>query len=441
LKNKREVFMAENIATTEDVKKQLSYWRKRIFISLWIAYASFYLCRVNISIAIPGILEEYNLTKTAMGAVLTALFFAYAVGQFINGQLGDKFGARKLLTFGAIVSAILNLIFPFLPGVVSLLALVWGLNGYFQSMGWSPSTKTIANWFPIKMRGKITGMFGSCYQFGNAASWALSGFVVGMFGWRYAFWIPAIVFIIVAIQWFINGRNAPEEVGLPTVEDCHEGIMEMRECTEDVHLGFKYTLKTVLGDSRIWMAAFSLFGLNIIRYGFMGWAPTYMFEVEKAAISTAAYKALAMPLAGSIGALFAGWASDKFFKSRRAPIIVLMLIGLAALTILYPQLKHSRWIWSLICLMAIGFTIYGPHVMIVATVPIDYASRKAAASATGFIDSLGYFGASLTGVISGFLIDNYGWNAAFYFWVVGVFLAIILMSLQWNYIPKRREYH
>jgi len=389
----------------------------------------------------PGIMKEYSLTKTAMGAILTALFFAYAVGQFINGQLGDKFGARRLITFGAIISGILNLIFPLLPSVVSLLALVWGLNGYFQSMGWSPSTKTIANWFPIKMRGKITGMFGSCYQFGNAASWALSGFVVGMFGWRFAFWIPAIVFIIIAIQWFINGRDAPEELGLPTVEDCHEGIMEMKECQKDEHLGFKYTIKTVLSNPRIWMVGFSLFGLNIIRYGFMNWAPTYMFEVEKATISAAAYKALAIPLAGSLGALFAGWASDKFFQSRRAPIIVIMLIGLMGLTILYPQLKHFHWTWSLICLIAIGFTTYGPHVMICATIPMDYASRKAAASAAGFIDGLGYFGASLTGIITGFLVDHYGWNAAFYFWVVGVFLAVVLMSVQWNYKPEKGKYH
>ena len=168
--------MNENIVASEDVKRNLRYWRKRVFISLWVTYASFYLCRVNMSIAIPGIIEEYGLTKTAIGAVITALFFAYAVGQFINGQLGDKFGARKLITFGAIISGILNLIFPFLPGIVSLMALVWGLNGYFQSMGWSPATKTMANWFPVSMRGKITGLFGSCYQFGNAASWALSGF-------------------------------------------------------------------------------------------------------------------------------------------------------------------------------------------------------------------------------------------------------------------------
>lgn len=433
--------MNQNQTTTDEVKERLSYWRKRVFISLWITYGAFYLCRVNMSIAIPGIIEEYNMTKTAIGTVLTALFFAYAIGQFVNGQLGDKFGARKLITFGAIISGLLNLIFPFVPPVISLLALVWGINGYFQAMGWSPATKTMANWFPIKLRGKITGLFGSCYQFGNVASWALAGFLVGIFGWRAAFWVPGIVFIIIAVQWYINGRNAPEEVGLPTVEECNEGDLSEKELRKDEHLGFRFTINAVLSNPKIWMVGFSLFGLNIIRYGFMDWAPTYMFEVEKATISMAAYKALAIPLAGSLGALFSGWASDKFFQSRRAPIMVFMLLSLMVLTIVYPQLSHLHWAWSLSCLIAIGFTTYGPHVMICATIPMDYASRKVAASAAGFIDGFGYLGAALTGVISGYFIDNYGWNSAFYFWVAGVFVAVVLMALQWNYIPTKGKYH
>ena len=86
-----------------DTKQKFKYWRKRILFSVWITYASFYLGRVNMSVAIPGIIDEFNITKTEIGIVLTALFTLYAVGQFVNGQLADKFGARKLITVGLLM--------------------------------------------------------------------------------------------------------------------------------------------------------------------------------------------------------------------------------------------------------------------------------------------------------------------------------------------------
>lgn len=392
------------------------------------------------SIALPGIMEEFNLSKTVMGGVLTALFTMYAIGQFVNGQLGDKVGARRLLFIGIIGSAILNLIFGFLPNIITGMMLVWGLNGYLQSMGWCSCVKTIANWFPRKTRGKAAGLLGTSYQIGSAASWALSGFVVGLFGWRWAFWLPGILLVLFGLHWLIRVRNAPEEVGLPSIEEEESGI-EKAELKKDHHLGFKFTLKTVLTRKRIWAAAFALFCLNIIRYGFLDWAPTYMFEVQKAAISLAAYKAMAIPLAGSFGAVFAGWISDKVFKHRRAPIAMIMLLFLALFSWLYPMVPVGNWVLSMIVLIVIGFMTYGPHVMIVTAMPMDFASRKAAASAAGFIDGWGYIGAAITGVGSGFLIDNFGWDYAFYFWILGALGAAAIMAVLWKYGPVKSKYH
>jgi OPA family glycerol-3-phosphate transporter-like MFS transporter len=89
----------------------------------------------------------------------------------------------------------------------------------------------------------------------------------------------------------------------------------------------------------------------------------------------------------------------------------------------------------------IGFLTYGPHVAIVAYAPMDFGTRKAAASAAGFIDGMGYIGAAITGIASGFLADQFGWNAAFYLWMGGAFGAAFLMLLIWNYRPKLVEYH
>lgn len=425
--------MAEHSNKAANTTQALKKWQTKIFWSVWITYASFYLCRVNMSVAMPGIMAEYNISKTVMGGVLSALFAAYAIGQFLNGQLADRFGARKLISFGLLVSAIMNAIFGFTNGVLSGMILVWAVNGYFQSMGWSPSVKTIANWFPLSKRTKYSGLLGTSYQIGNAASWALSGFIVGMFGWRWAFWLPAIICAVIAIHWLIRGRNAPEEVGLPSVEEQENGIITTKNAEKDHHLGFKYTLKTVLTKKRIWAAALSLFFLNIVRYGFMDWAPTYLFEVQKAAISTAAYKAMVIPIAGSLGALFAVYMSNKYFGSKKAPVASVMLFLLAVFCFIYPRIPANMWLVGLLCLAVIGFLTFGPHVLIVTAMPMDFGTRKAAASAAGFIDGWGYIGASFTGIGTGWIIDHFSWTMAFDFWVSGAIIAGLIMAVLWYF--------
>ena len=420
------------------VAEKFKYWRKRVFITLWITYATFYLCRVNFSVAIPGIINEFGYTRTTLGGIATALFAAYAVGQFVNGQLGDKFGGRMLITFGLITSGILNIIFGF-SRILVILTLVWAINGYFQSMGWAPSIKTIANWFPSKSRGKVGGTYGSSYQIGAACSLVLAGFLAGAFGWRWCFWIPGVLVIASAIHCWVRVRNAPEEVGLPTIEEEMKETYVFKGIRKDHHLGFGYTIKA-LENPVILLMAFGLFALNIVRYGFMIWVPSYIFEIQHAPISIAAYKTMMIPLAGSVGAIFAGWISDRVFQSRRAPMAAIMLFLLSLSVWLFPQIPVKMWKLSLLCLIAIGFMTYGPHVLIVASAPMDYATRKAASSATGFIDGVGYVGAALTGLLSGWLTDVRGWNAAFYLWVGASVFAGVLMMLLWNYKPKKREY-
>lgn len=281
---------------------KVSKWQNKMFLLMWVTYASFYLCRVNISVALPEIMENFDISKSQMGLVLSSLFLFYAVGQFINGQLGDKLNSRRIITLGLLASAILNLFFGLSGGVLGLMVVLWGANGYFQSMGWGPTVKAMANWFPAKTRGKISGRLGTSYIIGGALSWLLAGFIIKHLDWRFTFWFPAVICVFMAIHWFTRARNAPEEVGLPSVEEQEKGL-ETTEVREDAHIGFRETLRITLLNPYTWLAGFALFGLSIVRYGFMSWAPTYMFEEQGATISMAAYKAIAFPVAGGLGAI------------------------------------------------------------------------------------------------------------------------------------------
>jgi sugar phosphate permease len=436
--------------TNDEIMSAWKSWQVRTFITIWFTYGSFYLCRANMSFAIPGIAAEFGFSKTMLGLLGTSLFIMYSLGQFVNGQLGDKFGARKLVFTGMIVSAVLNIVFSFSTAFTFML-IVWGLNGYFQAMGWSPQVKTMANWFTVAQRGKWMGLMGSCYQIGNAYSWLLASILAANYGWRVVFWVPAIIFLISSIHFVTRLRNAPEEVGLPPIEQLRkmkagEVISKEKEDASvstvkaDVHLGFKETILVCVTNPRIWAVSVAFLCLDIIRYGFFYWAPVYLIEAQGAAITSAGLKLSVLPLAGSAGAIVTGWATGRFFQNRRAPVIAICLFTLALFSWLFYTSPPGAWMWSLICLAVIGFCTYGPHVLMVGHAAQDFAGRKAAASAAGFIDGWGYVGAAMTGVFTGWLVENYGWGAGFWYWIIAAIVAGVIMVGLWTVPVTEVEY-
>jgi len=403
----------------------LKRWQNRIFLTLWITYASFYLGRMNFSVVLPQIMTDFGLTRTDVGAIGTALFWAYAIGQFINGQLGDKFGARILVTVGLTVSALMNLLFGF-SNTLGAMIIIWAINGYAQSMGWAPIVKTLASWFSSSVRGKMSGLLGTSYILGGAISVVLAGFIAVRAGWQATFFIPCVLLLLSSIHWYLRVRNSPESTDGKSKEK---------------YLGLRYTLKNSIGDRQVRLMGLGLFFVNIMRYGFLTWAPMYLFETQGAEIDKAAYSSVIFPLAGALGAIVAGYVTDRWFQSRRAPVacIGLILAGILAWSYRF-IVPVNAWVLGLVTLAGIGFAVFGAHVLIVAAAPMDLGTRKAASSATGFIDGCGYIGAGLQGVTTGLLVDNWGWNAGFTFWIISALIAAVIMALLWGHKPPEQTY-
>lgn len=389
----------------------------------WITYATFYLCRVNFAVIAPLLMSLLNFSIIDIGLISSGLLGAYAIGQFINGQLADKY-AKKLLSIGMFGSATMNFLMVFSARPL-LMFILWVSNGFFQSMGWSSSVKIIANWHHPQERGKVCGILGTSYQIGNVFSWLLCGYAV-ILGWRWGFIIPGIFFAISGIHWTLKGKQAPEEAGLTTIEKYQE------DC--DVYLGFKWTLWRCL-DWKVWAGAFALFFLNIIRYGFLTWAPTFLFELNPN-ITSVALKALVFPLAGSLGGLTIGFLEQKYKKIVRIGFIFLVI--LAILMIFYPTLESG--VIALGFLAALGFFTYAPHVLTVTRLPMLLGTRKGTASVTGFIDMMGYIGSTITGITTAHLKTIGGWNVAFSFWAIGACLSAVSLALLWNYQKRKEKY-
>ncbi len=407
----------------------LRRWQYRIFATVWITYFAYYLCRFNLSIVKGTLIKGYGWSEVEVGWAFTTLALAYAFGQLVNGQLADRFGGRRIATLGVLGSVTMNLaVFVLLlvapPGfdrpelVFWLFISFWGVNGLFQAMGWSSMVRIMAHWYPTRVRGKVMGAMGTCYLLGNAFTWLVCLILISRFGqqlgcdWRSVFLVPAMMFAVVGVFFFIMIRNRPEDVGLPPVDVERElGGEPANVAAPSILDNFLLTVR----NPHLWIIAGTFFLLDLTRYGFVNWLPGYLTETASAGQDAEWLKTLKMivkvcvlPLGGVPGVLLAGWVTDRFFGGRRAPVIMFMLLALGALSILFPFIPADNT-WLLVAVIAlVGFFTYGPHILMVGHAAQDFGKKSGAGGAAGFIDAWGYVGVAVAGVGAGTLIEWYG---------------------------------
>lgn len=262
-------------------------WRIRIFAITWIAYAGFYFTRQTFSVAKLGILEDpilhLHLTKSVLANLDAAYLTAYAVGQFVWGQVSDRFGPRVVVLGGLAISAIATLFMGLLPAVVFLLPLMI-VQGLAQSTGWSGTLSNMSQFFSVGERGHVLGLWSTNYAFGGLVAAPVVGwFAYDLFGsWRAAFFSGAAIVAVVFVLFFIFQRNSPADVGLPPIEeyraaqDSVEGVELDAAATDEAIAeptsSWRESLAVVLKDQMVRTLGAAYFLLKPARYAILLWA-------------------------------------------------------------------------------------------------------------------------------------------------------------------------
>lgn len=395
---------------------------------LWLTYGSFYFCRTNLSAALPGLGKELGYTKADMGTVLMALKLAYGLGQFINGQLAERFSPRKLLAVGLLASAGLNVLFGFATSLY-FLTFIWACNGYVQALGWPPTMRVAANWFDTVHRGRAIGIIGTGYQLCGALTFLVSGWAAHHFGWRGALFVPAGLLVASAVHmWFLLEEKPANGAG---------GEAAAVKRAAGGGGSFWHNIGITLSNPALWLVAIALCLLDACRYGFTDWGITHLIEVQGASVGAAAFKYAVLPFGGIAGAYLSGMATDKFFGGRRAPVIFLLLVMLGILAVSYNTVLHWGMVASVATLFFIGFCIFGAQVLLVGTFPVDMARQGTAAAAVGFVNFMGYMGAAAGDKVTGNLATSHGWHFAVWFWAGCAFVAAAVIAFLWNARPKK----
>ncbi len=342
--------------------------RWQVFAGVFIGYAAYYLIRKNFSLAIPYLIDEYGFTKADLGTVGVALSLAYGFSKFIMGNISDRSNPKYFITIGLLGSALVSLIFGLVPGVLSsipLMIVLAALNGWFQGMGYPPGAKTMTNWFSVSERGVWWSWWNVSHNLGGGLIGPLAILGLSIFGvWQSLFYLPALIAIVLAFIMFYLMHDTPESQGLPPVDEWKgEKIVEKVESAHTLSSKDIF-MKYIINNKFLWAIALANVFVYFIRYGIIDWAPTYLKEVKHFSVDKQSWAYFLYEYAGIFGMLASGYLSDKVFKGHRAPPMLLFLTGVLIAIIVYWKNPEGNPLVDNICLVAIGFLIYGPVMMI-----------------------------------------------------------------------------
>ena len=438
----KEPVPAEPIQDKDVIDKTYAKWRMRIFLSMFFGYIVFYTCRKNISVALPAIQEALGYNAVELGLLGSSLYFSYAAGKFINGIIADNTNAKRILPSALFISAIVNILFVLCahfvtPGKVSifglppvsillwLLAFFWGINGWFQSMGFPPIAKNLSYWFANKERGVKWSLWSSSHEIGTYISVVLSGFLITHYGWESVFYVPAFFAIVFCFFFYKNLQDKPSSIGLPDIEKYKDPdyVEPAKESSaEDSYTYSSIFKKYIIKNPTVWLLAIAYIFVYVVRYGSIDWLVMYQVDMKHYTIAEAAKKLSFLPLVGVLGTIGAGFVSDKFFGGKRAPVNIICLILLALNIYLFKVNTYP--ILDYIYISAIGVFTCGPQVLIGGLSAVESSSKKVASAVTGFCGMFGYIGAILSGVGTGFIIQKFSWNSAINFWILSALISL-----------------
>jgi MFS transporter, OPA family, glycerol-3-phosphate transporter len=409
--------------------------RRQVFVGIFIGYAAFYLVRNTYALAIPEILKAHpEYSKAALGTALTGLSLAYGLSKFLMGSISDRSNPRYFLPLGLLLSAGIIAICGLNKGIYASLGLVIALqtlNGWVQGMGWPACGKTMVHWFSTNERGTVVSVWNTAHNVGGGLVANLAALGVILFGdWGAMFYFNAILAAGLALLAFVLMRDTPQSCGLPPIEEHRNDYPP--DYTEAHERNFTFRqifLEHVLNNRYLWAIAIANAFIYFVRYGVVNWIPTYLethkhFSFQQSSIGYSLYEYAAIP-----GTIVCGWVSDKVFKSRRAPATILfMALTLVAVVVYWLNINGPLWI-DYAALIAIGFLIYGP-IMLIGLHALDLVPKKAAGTAAGFTGFFGYvFGSAIAGTGVGWIADHWGWNGVFITMVVCCVLTMAFSAM------------
>jgi len=397
--------------------------RLRWFLVFWLFVLSAvsFLDRVNISVAGPSIAAEYHLSDIQLGWVFSAFLWGYALFQTFGGWLADALGPRRVLTAGVLwwglFTALTAAVSPKLAGAVFFFVFVRFLLGAGEAIMFPASNQFISRWIPTQERGVANGLIFAGVGAGAGSAPVLVTYIVVHYGWRWSFWVSAVLGLLVGIVWFIAARDTPEEhpnMSPAELRHIESGRTVACNTGDPANAAEQVSWANILGSKEVWAVTMSYFCFGYVAWVFFSWFYIYLVKVRGLNLHASAIYSMLPPVGMVAGSLLGGVLNDKLtsvFGKRvgRCGVAAVALFFAAVLLVLGSRAASARFA-SLVLASGAGALYLAQSSY--WSVSADMAGSRAG-STSGFMNMGAQLGGAVTAVLTPMIATYFGWSYPF----------------------------
>jgi ACS family sodium-dependent inorganic phosphate cotransporter len=408
------------------MKKWFQGWPKRINLVILFFTSNLicYMDRINISVTAPLIMKELEWDEASLGIILSSFFLGYTLLQIPGGWLADRYGGKKVLTFGVLWWSLFTMLTP-LARTITGMAAMRTLMGVGEGVNFPSIQSVMAKWIPVAERSRVMGFTLSGISVGNIIAFPVATWIMLTLGWRSVFYIFGFFGFIWCVFWLLCAANRPEEHKSIKSEELAY-IQENRPAITPVD---SVPWKSLLSKMEIWTLVVNHFCVSWGFFMFLTWLPTYLIRAHGFSIKEMGLYAMLPYLAMVIGSNGTGWLADFWIKRTgnitrvRKIVHSVSLFSAALFLILLPQ-AETKMAVILFVTLALGMlsmtgSSTGPNAM-------DVAPRYAGII-MGMQTTAGNIAGIIVPLIVGVIVSlSNRWDIVFYI-AAGILLLGVIM--------------
>lgn len=381
-----------------------------VIICLMIVFFAVNFDKGLIGMAIIPIREQFGLSATQAGLMMSAYSLGFAIVSFPGGIISDKFGYKRVLMACLALATVCAFVFPF-ASVLTMFIVIRFLLGFSHGSVPSATTKGIALNYDKEKRVMIQSVWFIAQNIAGFAATYIGARIIAV-NYQYAYWVAAVLYVIAFLLILKNLPNIKE------AEAKEKATVDNKN---------KAKISDVFTDRNMWIFAICIFVFNLILNGSNNWYATFLstnFNKDMVEIGSI----LSLSSLISIGCSpLTGYLLSKVFKGKENWFIFLSTIITAILFTV--MVKGNMLALSVVCIYVSAYSSMFPFVAI-KTLPQKLISEEYIGTTMGVITAVSSLGGFVAPTLIGAILDLGGGefsNAYITLAVLGVIAGIVAL--------------